>query len=69
MKIDQNTGSEKIFALLNAVEKDLEDDIDELMNNWDTEFVFEKEYFHFLFCPFLKIEKTAPILEKTALIL
>ena len=33
MKIDQNTGSEKNFALLNAVERDLEDDIDELMNN------------------------------------
>ena len=69
MKIDQNTGTEKNFALLNAVERDLEDDIDELMNNWDTEFVSEKEYFHFLFCPFLKIEKTALILEKTALIL
>ena len=33
MKIDQNTKSES----------DLEDDIDELMNEWNTELVFEKE--------------------------
>ena len=33
MKIDQNTKSES----------GLEDDIDELMNDWNTELVFEKE--------------------------
>ena len=43
MKIDQNKGSEQILALLEGVEGDLGDDIDELMNDSDTEFVFEKE--------------------------
>ena len=43
MKIDQNTENEKIFALLDEVESDLEDDLDELMNDSDTEFVFEQE--------------------------
>ena len=32
----------KFFALLDGVESDLDDDTDELMNNSDTEFVFEK---------------------------
>ena len=45
MTIDQNTGNEEIFALLDGVESDLEDDIDELMNDSDTEFVIEKEDF------------------------
>ena len=45
MKIDQNTGSEKIFALLDRVESNLVNEIDELMNDSDTEFVFEKENF------------------------
>ena len=43
MKIDQNNGNEKIFPLLDEVESDLGDDIDELRNDSDTEFVFEKE--------------------------
>ena len=43
LKIDQNTGSENSFALLDGVESDLEDDIDELMNNSVAEFVFQKE--------------------------
>ena len=43
MKIDQNIRRDKIFALLDEVESELEDDIDELMNDSDTEFVFEKE--------------------------
>ena len=33
----------KFFALLDGVKSDLEDDIDKLMNDSDTEFVFEKE--------------------------
>ena len=45
MKIDQNTGSEKIFALLDRVESNLVNEIDELMNDSDTEFIFEKEDF------------------------
>ena len=43
VKINLNVGREKFFALLDGVESDLEDDIDELMNTSDTEFVFEKE--------------------------
>ena len=43
MKIGQYTGTEKISALLDGLESDLEDDTDELMNDSDTEFVSEKE--------------------------
>ena len=43
LKSDQNTGSENIFTLLDGMKSDLEDEIDELMNYSDTEFVFEKE--------------------------
>lgn len=43
VRSDQNTGSENIFTLLDGMKSDLEDDIDELMNYSDTEFVFEKE--------------------------
>ena len=43
MKIDQNTCSGKIFALLDGVESDLEDEIDELINDSGTEFTLEKE--------------------------
>ena len=43
MKIDQNTGNEIFFALLDGLESDLEDDVDELMNDSDTELVFQKE--------------------------
>ena len=49
-KVDQNRSkliktndSENFFPLLDGVESDLEDDIDELMNDSETEFVFEKE--------------------------
>ena len=37
-----NTRSEKFFALLDGMESDLEDDM-ELMNDSDTEFVFERK--------------------------
>ena len=39
VKIYRETGSDKIFALLDEVDSDLEDDIDNLMNNSDSEFV------------------------------
>ena len=42
VKIDRETGSDKIFALLDQVESDLEDDTDNLMNNSDTNFTLEE---------------------------
>ena len=33
VKINQNTGHENFFALLDGMQSDLEDDIDKLMNN------------------------------------
>lgn len=39
VKIDRNTTSDQVFALLDAVESDEEDDIENLMNDSDTEFV------------------------------
>ena len=33
VKIDQKSGSEKFFALLDGMESGLEDDIDELIND------------------------------------
>ena len=41
VKIDRETGSDEIFALLDQVESDLEDDTDNLMNNSDTNFTLE----------------------------
>ena len=41
-KIDRETGSDDIFALLDEVNSDLEGDIDKLMNDSDTEFVLEE---------------------------
>ena len=42
VKIDRETGSDEIFALLDQVESDLEDDTDNLMNNSDTNFTLEE---------------------------
>ena len=42
IKIDRETESDAIFALLDEANSDLEDDIDNLMNDWDTEFVLEE---------------------------
>ena len=42
MFLYRNTRSEKFFALLDGMESDLEDDM-ELMNDSDTEFVFERK--------------------------
>ena len=41
-KIDGETRSDKILALLDEVNSDLEDDIDNLMNS-DTKFVLKKK--------------------------
>ena len=40
--IDENASSEKPFPLLDDVESAYEDDIDNLMNDSDTEFLAEK---------------------------
>ena len=42
VKIDRETGSNEIFAWLDEINSDLEDDIDNLMNDSDTEFVSEE---------------------------
>ena len=42
VRIDRNTRSEEIFALLNEVNIDQEEDIDNLMNDSDTEFVVDE---------------------------
>ena len=41
--IDEDASSEQIFVLLNDVESADEDDIDTLMNDFDTEFIAEEE--------------------------
>ena len=41
--IDENTGSEQIYSLLDDVESDDKNDIDNLMNDSDTEFIAEEE--------------------------
>ena len=41
--IDKNASSEQIYALLDDVESADEDDIDNLMNDSDTEFIAEEE--------------------------
>ena len=41
--IDENAGSEQIYALLDDTESADEDDIDNLMNNSHTEFIAEEE--------------------------
>ena len=43
MKIDRDTTSEQVLALLDVVESDEEDKIDNLMNHSDTEFIMEEE--------------------------
>ena len=42
IKIDRETEIDAIFALLDEANTDLEDDIDNLMTDWDTEFVLEE---------------------------
>ena len=42
VKIGQNTGSEKMFVLLDVVESYLEDDIDELMREIQTQSSYSK---------------------------
>ena len=42
IKIDREIESDAIFALLDEANTDLEDDIDNLMTDWDTEFVLEE---------------------------
>ena len=42
VRIGGKTGSDKIFALLDEVSNDLEDDIENLMNDSDTQFVLEE---------------------------
>ena len=42
IKLDRKTGSDEIFVLLDEVNSDLEEDIGKLMNNSETEFVFEE---------------------------
>ena len=37
------SSSEEIYAILNEVESDLEEDIDQLVNNSDTEFVADED--------------------------
>ena len=41
--IDENASSEQIYALLDYVKSADEDDIDNLMNDSDTEFIAEEE--------------------------
>ena len=43
VKIDRDTTSEQILALLDVVQSDKEDKIDNLMNNSDTEFIIQAE--------------------------
>ena len=41
-RIDRNTRSEEIFALLDEVNSDHEEDIENLMNDSDTEFIVDE---------------------------
>ena len=42
VKIDRDAGSDEIFPLLDKVNSHIGDDIDNLMNDLDTEFVLEE---------------------------
>ena len=42
VRIDRNTRSEEIFALLDEVNSDHEEDIENLMNDSDTEFIVDE---------------------------
>ena len=42
VKLDRKTGSDEIFVLLDEVNSDLEEDINKLMNDSETEFVLEE---------------------------
>ena len=41
--IDSDASTDQVFTLLDAVESNNEDEIDELMNNFDTEFIAPEE--------------------------
>ena len=41
--IDSDASMDQVFTLLDAVESNNEDEIDELMNNFDTEFIAPEE--------------------------
>ena len=41
--IDSHASTDKLFTLLDAVQIDNEDEIDQLMNNFDTEFMSSEE--------------------------
>ena len=43
VKIDRDTTSEQVLALLDVVESDEEDKTDNLMNDSDNEFIIEEE--------------------------
>ena len=42
-RVDENASSKQIYALLDGVESADKDDIDNLMNGCDTEFIAEEE--------------------------
>ena len=42
VKIDRETGNDRLFAVLYEVNSDLEDDINNLMNDLDSEFVLKQ---------------------------
>ena len=46
IKIDVTTSTEEIFALLDNVNSDVEDDIDEVLNDSNTEFYVEEETYN-----------------------
>ena len=41
--IDRHASTDQVFTLLDAVQSDNEDEIDELMNDFDTEFIAPEE--------------------------
>ena len=43
LHIDEKASSEQMYALLDDVDSDDEDDIENLMNDSDTEFIAEEE--------------------------
>ena len=43
MKIDRDSTSEQVLALLDAIESDEEDKTDHLMNDFDTKFIVEEK--------------------------
>ena len=43
--INTNTSTEEIFTLLDNANSDVEDDIDQILNDTDTEFYIEEEIY------------------------